>query len=65
MKDEEDIETMSARFQILVSRLHVLKKSYSVADHVKKILRSLPAKWSPKVTTFQESKDLDEVIWKT
>jgi predicted YcjX-like family ATPase len=30
-------------------------------DHVKKILRSLPAKWRPKVTAFQEEKNLDEV----
>jgi hypothetical protein len=26
---------------------------------VKKILRSLPAKWRPKVTAIQEAKDLD------
>jgi hypothetical protein len=44
MKDGEDIETMFARFQTLVSGLLVLKKSYTVADHVKKILRSLPPK---------------------
>jgi hypothetical protein len=52
---------MFARFQTVVSGLQVMKKSYTVADHVKNILRSLPAKWRPKVTTFQESKDLDEV----
>jgi hypothetical protein len=61
MKDGEDIETMFARFQTLVSGLQVLKKSYTVADHVKKILRSLPPKGRTKVTVFQESKDLDEV----
>jgi hypothetical protein len=62
MKYGEDIETMFARFQTLVSGFQVLKKSYTIADHVKKILRSLPAKWRPKVTAFQESKDLDEVL---
>ncbi|KAK2373923.1 hypothetical protein QL285_074924 [Trifolium repens] len=61
MKDGEDIETMFSRFQVLVSGLQVLNKSYTVADHVKKILRSLPPKWRPKVTAFQEAKDLDEV----
>jgi hypothetical protein len=61
MKEGEDIETMYARFQVLVSGLQVLKKSYNVADHVKKILRSLSPKWRPKVNAFQESKDLDEV----
>jgi hypothetical protein len=28
---------------------------------VRKVLRSLPPKWRPKVTAFQESKDLDTV----
>ncbi|WJX51982.1 hypothetical protein P8452_38134 [Trifolium repens] len=32
MKDGEDIETMFSRFQILVSGLQVLDKSYTVAD---------------------------------
>jgi len=44
MKEYEDIETMYSRFQILQSGLQVLKKSYVVVDHVKKILRSLPAR---------------------
>ncbi|WJX83571.1 hypothetical protein P8452_66227 [Trifolium repens] len=61
MKDGEDIETMFSRFQILVSGLQVLDKSYTEADHVRKVLRSLPPKWRPKVTAFQESKDLDAV----
>ncbi|WJX28632.1 25S rRNA (cytosine(2870)-C(5))-methyltransferase [Trifolium repens] len=61
MKDGEDIETMFSRFQILVSGLQVLEKSYTEADHVRKVLRSLPPKWRPKVTAFQESKDLDTV----
>ena len=61
MKDGEDIETMFSRFQILVSGLQVLDKSYTEADHVRKVLRSLPPKWRPKVTAFQESKDLDTV----
>ncbi|KAK2432209.1 gag-protease polyprotein [Trifolium repens] len=61
MKDEEDIEAMFSRFQILVSGLQVLDKSYTVADPVRKVLRSLPPKWRPKVTAFQEAKDLDQV----
>ncbi|MCH84802.1 aspartyl-tRNA synthetase [Trifolium medium] len=61
MKEDEDIETMFARFQTLVSGLQVLKKSYTVADHVRKILRSLPPKWRPKVTAFQEAKVLKDV----
>ena len=58
MKDGEDIEAMFSRFQVLVSGLQVLDKSYTTTDHVRKILRSLPPKWRPKVTAFQEAKDL-------
>ncbi|MCH90026.1 serine/threonine protein kinase SRPK1 [Trifolium medium] len=61
MKEDEDIETMFARFQTLVSGLQVLKKSYTVPDHVRKILRSLPVKWRPKITVFQEAKNLKDV----
>jgi len=59
MKEYENIETMYSRFQTLVSGLQILKKSYVASDHVNKILRSLPAKWRPKVTTIEEAKDLN------
>ncbi|KAK2417483.1 hypothetical protein QL285_039780 [Trifolium repens] len=61
MNEGENIEAMFSRFQILVSGLQVLYKSYTEADHVGKVLRSLPPKWRPKVTAFQEAKDLDIV----
>jgi hypothetical protein len=47
MKEDEDIETMFSRFQTLVSGIQVFKKSYTSSNHVKRILRSLPAKWRP------------------
>ena len=59
MKEDENIESMFSRFKVLVAGLKVLKRSYTTSDHVKKILRSLPAKWRPKVTAIQEAKDLD------
>jgi hypothetical protein len=59
IKEDEDIETIYSRFQNLQSGLHVLKTIYIVFDHVKKILRSLPARYRPKVTSIQEAKDLD------
>jgi hypothetical protein len=61
MKENEDIETMYSRFQTLVSDLQVLSKSYTVPDHFKKILRSLRARFRPKVTTIQEAKDLNKL----
>ena len=59
MKDDESIEQMYSRFQTLVSELQILKKSYVASDHVSKILRSLPARWRPKVTAIEEAKDLN------
>jgi len=58
MKDDETIEAMYSRFQTLVFGLQILKKSYVASDHVSKILRSLPARWRPKVTAIEEAKDL-------
>jgi len=54
MKDDESIEQMYSRFQTLVSGLQILKKSYVAFDHVSKILRSLPARWRPKVTVIED-----------
>jgi len=59
MKDDESIEEMYSRFQTLVFGLQILRKSYIAFDHVSKILRSLPARWRPKVTTIEEAKDLN------
>jgi len=59
MKDDESIEEMCLRFQTLVSGLQMLKKIYVASDHVSKILRSLPARWRPKVTVIEEAKDLN------
>lgn len=48
-------------FQTFVYELKVLQKSYTTSDHVKKILRSLPSKCRPKVTTIQKAKDLNKL----
>jgi len=56
MKDDESIDEMYSIFQTLVSGLQILKKSYVASDRVSKILRSLPARWRPKIT---EAKDLN------
>jgi len=50
---------MYSRFQTLVSGLQILKKRYVASDHVSKILRSLPARWRPKVTVIEDTKDLN------
>ena len=44
MSETENISEMFSRFQILVAGLRVLNRGYTTADHVKKIIRSLPSK---------------------
>src|SRR3954468_20606679 len=64
MEDDEDIEKMFSRFQTLTAGLRVLDKGYTKADHVKKIIRSLPRRWGPMVTAFKIAKNLNEVSLK-
>src|SRR3954466_10465127 len=61
MEDDEDIEKMFSRFQTLTAGLRVLDKGYTKADHVKKIIRSLPRRWGPMVIAFKIAKNLNEV----
>ena len=39
----------------------MLDKGYTTADHVRKIVRSLPKKWRPMVTALKLSKDLNNI----
>lgn len=50
---------MFSRFQTLVYGLQIKKKTYTHVDHMKKILRSLPTKWRPKVTSIEEASYLN------
>src|SRR3954470_11900760 len=61
MEDDENIEKMFSRFQTLTAGMRVMDKGYTKADHVKKIIRSLPRRWGPMVTTFKIAKNLNEV----
>ena len=61
MDEDESVETMFSRFQMLIAGLRVLNKGYSTADHVKKFIRSLPKKWRPMVTALKLSKDLNNI----
>src|ERR1044072_5157581 len=60
-EEDESVETMFSRFQMLVAGLRVLDKGYSTSDHVKKIIRSLPKKWRPMVTALKMAKDLNKI----
>lgn len=50
---------MFSRFQVLMSGLQVLNKTYTTSNHVKKIVRGLPVKCRTKVMTIQEARELN------
>ena len=59
MKENESIKDMYTRFNDIVSTLEALGKIYTTGEKVRKIIRSLPMSWDPKVTAITEAKDLD------
>ncbi|XP_012844683.1 PREDICTED: uncharacterized protein LOC105964724 [Erythranthe guttata] len=61
MEQEESISQMYGRFMEIINPLTALGKIYSQSEQVKKILRSLPREWTPKVTAIQEAKDLNNM----
>lgn len=58
MEVDEDVDNMYTRFTKIVNDSKVLGKVFSNGDLVRKILRSLPPKFNPKVTAISESHDL-------
>ncbi|MQL77988.1 hypothetical protein Taro_010407 [Colocasia esculenta] len=54
----ESITQMFSWFTDITNGLDSLGKSYEIGDMVRKILRSLPASWTPKVTAIEEANDL-------
>ncbi|GJS72985.1 hypothetical protein Tco_0705826 [Tanacetum coccineum] len=65
--DDENIDCAFARFNTIFKSLKALDESFSIRNHLRKFLRALPTKWSPKVMAIEESKDLstlplDELI---
>ena len=59
MEVDESIPSMFTRFTNIINALKSLGKSYTNGEMVRKILRSLPKGWQPKVTAIQEAKDLN------
>ncbi|XP_058002282.1 uncharacterized protein LOC131179452 [Hevea brasiliensis] len=61
MKSDEIISEMYDRFVEIIGRIKSLGKTSTNEELVKKILRSLPKEWLPKVTSLKDSKDLSKV----
>ena len=67
MQEHESIEEMFARFTIIVNELNALGEKYITLHRIKKILRSLPKIWRPKVIAITKAKNMktlamDELI---
>ncbi|MQM00152.1 hypothetical protein Taro_032883 [Colocasia esculenta] len=54
----ETITQMYSRFTDITNGLARLGKMYNTRDMVRKILRSLPSQWTPKVIAIEEANDL-------
>ncbi|XP_022897283.1 uncharacterized protein LOC111410921 [Olea europaea var. sylvestris] len=61
MKDDETFDEFYAKLNDIVNSSFNLGEKISESKIVKKVLRSLPKRFRPKVTVIEESKDLDEV----
>nr|GEV07004.1 zf-CCHC domain-containing protein/UBN2 domain-containing protein [Tanacetum cinerariifolium] len=56
--EDESIDRVFARFNIIITSLKALDEVYSSKNYVRKFLRALHPKWRAKVTAIEESKDL-------
>ncbi|EOY31699.1 Uncharacterized protein TCM_038764 [Theobroma cacao] len=59
MEHGEDITSMFDRFTNITNKLSQLGKLIPEHELVKRLLRSLPKSWKPKVTVIREAKDLN------
>uniref|UniRef100_A0A6N2KQ80 DUF4219 domain-containing protein n=1 Tax=Salix viminalis TaxID=40686 RepID=A0A6N2KQ80_SALVM len=56
MLQNESITSMFTRMTSITNSLHALGRTYTNADIVSKVLRSLPKAWEAKVTAIREAK---------
>ncbi|XP_022866024.1 uncharacterized protein LOC111385832 [Olea europaea var. sylvestris] len=61
MKDDETFDEFYAKLNDIVNSSFNLGERIPETKIVRKVLRSLPERFRPKVTAIEESKDLDEV----
>ena len=52
---------MFSRFQTIINELSFLGRTYTIFDHIDKLLRSLPRKWRLQVTALRASKNLEKM----
>ncbi|XP_075082976.1 uncharacterized protein LOC142166947 [Nicotiana tabacum] len=62
MKDEESVEEIFSRFSKILGDLKSFGRPIKSGEHVRKILRSLPTIWQPKIIAL-ECQDLDIISY--
>ncbi|XVF26467.1 hypothetical protein REPUB_Repub14bG0018900 [Reevesia pubescens] len=62
MQPGEDMTTMFDRFTNIANKLKQLGKEIPENELVKKLLRSLPKSWKPKVIAIKEAKNLNTIL---
>ncbi|XP_016440797.1 uncharacterized protein LOC107766514 [Nicotiana tabacum] len=62
MKDGESVEEIFSKFSKILGDLKSFGRSIKSGEHVRKILRSLPTIWQPKVIAL-ECQDLDKISY--
>ncbi|GJY78060.1 DUF4219 domain-containing protein [Tanacetum coccineum] len=59
--EEESIDSDFARFNTIITSLKALDEGFSSKNYVRKYLRAVHPKWTTKVTTIEELKDLSSL----
>ena len=61
MEENESFDKFYAKLKDIVNSAFNLRKTISESKIVRKVLRSLPERFHAKITTIEESKDIDKI----
>ena len=61
MEENESFDKFYAKLKDIVNLAFNLRKTISESKIVRKVLRSLPERFHAKITTIEESKDIDKI----
>ena len=61
MEENESFDKFYAKLKDIVNSAFNLRKTNSEPKIVRKVLRSLPERFHAKITTIEESKDIDKI----
>ena len=61
MEENESFDKFYAKLKDIVNLAFNLRKTISETKIVRKVLRSLPERFHAKITTIEESKDIDKI----